>query len=74
MRRPQHQQSQEVTLAGPTRKTELSRWIYRCCRDGPEHRRRAQSSHAKILKKDNRRAAPVVARHRVTCPSSSARD
>ena len=60
MRRPQHQRPQEVTLAGPARKTELSRWIYRRCRDGPEHRRRAQSSHAKILKKNNRRAVPVA--------------
>ena len=31
-------------------------------------------SHAKILKKDKQRAAPVVARHRVACPSSSACD
>ena len=54
--------------------TELSRWVYRRCRDGPEHKRRAQSSHAKALKKDNRRVAPMVARHRVARPHSSARD
>ena len=59
---------------GPARQTELSHWVYQRCRDEPEHRRCAQSSHAKILQKDNRRAAPVVTWHRVARPGSSAHD
>ena len=39
-----------------------------------EHRHHAQSSHAKILKKDNWCADPVVARHRVARPNLSAPD
>ena len=58
----------------PARQTELSRWVCRRCRDGPEHIRHAQSSHAKVLKKDNRRAAPVVTRHRVARPNLPAPD
>ena len=45
---------------GPAHQIELSHWVYRCCRDGPEHRCRAQSSYAKILKKNNRRVVPVA--------------
>ena len=32
---------------GPARQTELSHWVYQRCRDGPEYRRCAESSHAK---------------------------
>ena len=32
---------------GPARQTELSRWVYRRCRDGPVHRRRAKPTHAR---------------------------
>ena len=38
------------------------------CRDGSEHRRRAQSSHAKVLKKNNRRAVCVATRARCHAP------
>ena len=69
MRRPRHQRPQEVTLAGPARKTELSRWIYQRCRDGPKHRRRAQSSHAIVQKINNRRAVPAGARHLPRAPT-----
>ena len=40
--------------------TELNHWVYRRCRDGPEHRLCAQSSHAKLLKKNNQRAVLVA--------------
>ena len=45
---------------GPGRQTKLSRWVYRRCRDEPDHRRRAQSSHAKMLRKNSRCAVPVA--------------
>ena len=45
---------------GSAHQTELSGWAYRRCRDGPEHRCHAQSSHAKVLKKSNRCAVPVA--------------
>ena len=32
---------------GKARQTELRRWAYRCCRDGPEHRCRAKPTHAR---------------------------
>ena len=44
--------------AGPPDR--VSRWLYRRCRDGPEHIYLAESSHAKVLKKNNQRAVPVA--------------
>ena len=58
--------------AGPPDR--VSRWLYRRCRDGPEHIYLAESSHAKVLKKNNRHEAPVVARHQVARPYSDARN